>query len=111
MRNSGKLSLPVVAITCLLLILQVSGLQAGSGREQKQAELDAACEAAREKKLAPLRKHFVEQCVKNEEQPDRATCEAYYSDYGARAGTRAPLFYDLPECVEAFNYQASERQS
>lgn len=108
MRNPGKRFLIFLAALCLLL--QLSGLQADSEREQKQAELDAACEAAREKKLAPLREQMVKQCVHNKEQPDRAACEAYYSDYGAKAGNRAPLFYDLPECVKAFEYQTSERE-
>jgi hypothetical protein len=93
------------------LVLLTPVLQADPDREQHQAHLDAACEAAREKALAPLRKLHIEQCVRDEEQPDRATCEAYYSDYGAKAGGRAPLFYDLPECVEAFEYQNSERES
>ncbi len=103
------------SIICLLatgLLLSPAPLLADStDREQKQAQLDAACEAAREKRLAPLRKQFVEQCIRDKEQPDRAACEAYYSDYGARSGSRAPLFYDLPECVKAFEYQHSERQS
>jgi hypothetical protein len=94
----------------LLLLLGVAGLQARTDREQQQARLDAACETAREKKLAPLRKQFVEQCVRDKEQPDRAACESFYSDYGARSGDRAPLFYDLPECKRAFEYQNSQRQ-
>ena len=108
---NGPTTRPLLAVLCLALMLPASGLYADSDREQKQAELDAACEAAREKKLAPLRKQFVEQCVREEEKPDRASCEAYYSDYGAQAGDRAPLFYDLPECVKAFDYQNSDRQS
>lgn len=109
MRKPGNPFLLLLAAFCLVL-LPVCGLQAGPDREQKQAELDAACEAAREKKLAPLREQMVKQCVHNKEQPDRAACEAYYSDYGAKAGSRAPLFYDLPECVKAFDYQTSERE-
>jgi hypothetical protein len=110
MQYPGKQSIHLMLALCLLL-LSVSALQADPDREEKQAELDAACEAAREQKLAPMREQMVKQCVHNKEQPDRAACEAYYSDYGARAGSRAPLFYDLPECVKAFDYQASERQS
>lgn len=111
MVDPGKRALHLSAALCLLLFLPPSGLQADPDREQKQAELDAACEAAREKKLAPLRDQMVKQCVRDKEQPDRAACEVYYSDYGARAGSRAPLFYDLPECVKAFDYQTSERES
>lgn len=79
-------------------------------RVHQQAELDAACEAAREKKLAPMREQYIEDCVKNEEQRDRRACEVFYSDFGAQSGNRAPLFYDLPECVEAFDFQNSQRR-
>jgi len=105
-----KSSLICLWASCLLLGPIVLPA-AGTDREEKQAQLDAACEAAREKRLAPLRKQFVEQCVRDKEQVNRAACEAYYSDYGAQSGQRAPLFYDLPECVKAFEYQHSERQS
>jgi len=73
--------------------------------ENKQAELDAACEAAREAKLAPMRAEFVEECVEKKQRSDRAACERFYADFGAQTGNRAPLFYDLPECEEAFNYR------
>lgn len=103
------------SIICMViaggLLTSATLLAENFDRKQKQAQLDAACEAAREKRLAPLRKQFVEQCVRDKEQEDRAACEAYYSDYGAQSGHRAPLFYDLPECVKAFEYQHSERQS
>lgn len=79
-------------------------------REAKQAKLDEACEAAREAKLAPLRAQFVEECVREKQRSSRQECEVFYSDYGAQSGNRAPLFYDLPECVEAFEYQQSERK-
>ncbi len=32
-------------------------------RKAKQAELDAVCEVARQKKLVPLRAQYVEECV------------------------------------------------
>lgn len=80
-------------------------------RDQKQAALDAACEAAREKKIAPIRNKYIEACVANREQPSREACERFYADYGGRMGGRAPLFYDLPECVKAFDYQQSTRES
>lgn len=78
-------------------------------REVRQAELDKACEAARQERLEPLRKKFVEECVRQQERDSREECEAFYADYGAATGGRAPLFYDLPPCVEAFEYANSER--
>jgi hypothetical protein len=97
----------------LLIILTVmlsSPVMADVSRDEKQAALDAACETAREEKLAPIRTEYVEDCVANKEQPNRAACERFYADYGGRMGGRAPLFYDLPECVEAFDYLQSARE-
>lgn len=74
-------------------------------RAARQAELDAACEAAREAKLAPLRAQHIEECVAKEQRQDRAACERFYADYGNRSGNQAPLFYDLPECVAAHNHR------
>lgn len=91
-------------LVAFLILLMAGPLMAGESREQKQAKLDAACEVAREKKLAPMRKQFVEDCVANNELPSRAECERFYADYGGRMGGRAPLFYDLPECVSAFEF-------
>ena len=73
--------------------------------KSEQAKLDAACEAAREKQLAPLRAGFIEECIEKKQRPDRAACERFYADFGNQSGNRAPLFYDLPECVEAFDYR------
>jgi hypothetical protein len=98
--------LMMVLVSCLI----ATDAMADRKRDKKQAELDAACEQAREKKLAPMREQFVDECVKNKEQPDRKSCEFFYSDFGAQSGNRAPLFYDLPECVEAFDFQNSQRQ-
>ena len=70
----------------------------------EQARLDAACEAARQEKLAPLRAGFIDECVEKKQRPDRAACERFYADYGNQSGNRAPLFLDLPECVKAFEY-------
>jgi hypothetical protein len=74
-------------------------------RAARQAELDAACEAAREAKLAPLRAQYIEECVAKEQRQDRAACERFYADYGSRTGNQGPLFYDLPECVAAHNHR------
>jgi len=68
-----------------------------------QRSLDQACQAARASKLAPMRQQLVDECTEKKEKKDRASCERYYRDYGERSGTRAALFYDLPECVEAHN--------
>jgi hypothetical protein len=101
-------------ITQLLLLSVLIGYSvislvlADSKNSSRQAELDQACEVAREKKLAPERKKYVEECVTNKQKPDRASCERFYADYGNRSGNRAPLYYDLPECEKAFQYRKGQ---
>jgi hypothetical protein len=98
--NASNLS----SALAVMAILFAPAIAAASDRDAKQAELDAACEAAREAKLAPLRAQYVEECVEKKQRPDRASCERFYADFGNRSGNRAALFYDLPECVAAFEY-------
>ena len=100
-----------VFLSILLMLLVANPALAKESRQDKQGRLDGACEVERQKKLAPMRKQFVEECVANKEFPNRKECERFYSDYGQRMGGRAPLFYDLPECVEAFEFQQSARSS
>ena len=88
----------------LLLAVPVSAAEE-KWSEARQAELDAACEAARQERLEPERERLVEECVREKQRPDRAACERFLADYGNRAGNRPALYYDLPQCVEAFDYQ------
>lgn len=97
-----------VLLFIVLIPLLISPLQAKESREEKQARLDAACEIERQKKIAPMRKKVIEDCVANKELSDRSECERFYADYGERMGGRAPLFYDLPACVTAFDFQQGD---
>jgi hypothetical protein len=101
----------LLIISTLIITLASPALAKKETREEKQARLDAACEVAREKKLAPLRARYIKECVANKELPSLEECERFYADYGGRMGGRAPLFYDLPECVTAFEYQQGVRAS
>ncbi len=96
-----------VTLAAALLFTFVAQPACAKWNEKKQATLDAACEAARQQKLAPMKAEFVEECVEKKQKPDRAACERFYADFGNQSGNRAPLFYDLPECEEAFQYRKS----
>ena len=68
-------------------------------------ELNRRCEAAREKRIAPLRQQAIEECVAKG-QKSREECTRFYADYGegGRTGTgtyRPRMFSDLPECQTA----------
>lgn len=95
----------VGSIGSAMLLAVLLGGVATAADDARQAQLDAACEAARERRLAPERARFVEECVERRQREDRAACERFYSDYGAQSGNRAPLYYDLPECVQAFEHR------
>jgi hypothetical protein len=106
-----KISLASIFLpTLLILLIPCSIIGDENDRTTRQAHLDAECEAAREQKLAPEREKHVEECVHNKARNSREGCERFYSDYGARSGNRAPLYYDLPECVSAFEFRKSYRQ-
>lgn len=99
----------------LLLVVLVSTLidpaLAGESREEKQARLDAACEVERQKLLVPMREEYIGECVTNKEKPSLEECERFYANHGERTGRHPPLYYDLPECVKAFEFQQSARSS
>ncbi len=100
----------VQVLFSIVFILFLSGnALAEESREAKQARLDAACEVERQKLLVPMRKEYIAECVTNNELPSLEECEQFYADHGERTGRHAPLYYDLPECVEAFEFQQSAR--
>jgi hypothetical protein len=77
-------------------------------------ELDRKCEAARAARLAPIRAELIDKCVKVDRRP-REACESEFARYGDTRATGpgkavAGLFYDLPECVEAFEARGKYRR-
>ena len=105
-----KSRLWLLAIVAVLSFATANAVETEADRKAKQAELDAICEQARQRKIAPLREKVIRECVDKEQRPDRASCERFYADHGERTGSQDPLFYDLPECVEAHEYRRSYRQ-
>ncbi len=75
-------------------------------------KLDAACNAAREAKLAPERETLIKNCVK--EGKSQASCNSYYKSYGdasGNAGNYTARKYDnLPECDTAREARSKHRE-
>ena len=89
-----------LALTAMLVVTPAVAQDA-------QAELDAACQAAREKKLEPKRRQLVEECVQKGDK-SREECARFYADWDGRIGdTGARMFFDLPECEKALDHQRS----
>ena len=101
----------VIVMSTLMASAAVFADALGDARNTKQAELDAACELARQEKITLERARHIEKCVKSRLLADRETCERFYADYGESAANQAPLFYDLPECEKAHEYRNSYRNS
>jgi hypothetical protein len=97
----------------LMLTITVSSQAGGTrkAREATQAELDATCEVTRQEKIGHARAEYIEECVETKQRADRASCERFYADYGNASANRAPLFYDIPECIEAHDFRRSYRNS
>lgn len=77
-------------------------------REQKEARqiaLDEQCRIAREKILSVERAQYVEECVQGGSRRSRDECERFYADHGAATATSGPLYVDLPECLEAYEFR------
>ena len=81
-----------------------SGSASAGDSQGKQAELDAACEAARQVALAPRKADIYQECIdKFKKNPE--VCEQEADGYNGNRVGGSPLFYDLPACEAAFEYQ------
>ena len=107
MKNTCLLSMALAMVVSATVLAD----EMGKERDAKQAELDAACEVARQKKIILVRAELIEECVETKQLVDRATCERFYADYGESSANQAPLFYDLSECEKAHEYRRSYRSS
>jgi hypothetical protein len=98
----------------VLLLLPLSALAQSEAELRRYAELDRQCEAAREKKLAPLRTKKIEACARDQKR-SRADCEREFADFGntharVTGGATGGMFYDLPECLAATAARNQYRQ-
>jgi hypothetical protein len=103
------------AVPLIVLALLAGPAFAQTDTEMKQLdELDRMCEAAREKRLAPLRAERIERCMTLEKR-SRDECTSEYANWGntrptALGRARPGLFYDLPECRAAFEARQRYRR-
>ena len=98
----------MLRVTSIILVVVMTALNNGlaiaEDRQTKQAELDAACEAARQTALAPKKAEIYQECI-DKFKKSVEVCEQEAAGYNGNRVGRTPLFYDLPECEPAFEYQ------
>jgi hypothetical protein len=102
------------AILLSLALIPLGALAQSEAELKHYANLDRQCEAAREKKLAPVRSARIEACVR-EQKRTREDCDNEFANYGnthgkAGGGAIGGIFYDLPECVAATEARNRYRQ-
>lgn len=100
-------------LTAAVMLLGLSGAAVSETeedlRQARQAELDRACEAARQVALAPRRQEIYEECI-NRFGKEEDVCRSEANSYNGHRIGGSPLFYDLPECEEAYEYRKAEDQ-
>lgn len=110
------MKLPILVLPLLAAAVLLAPLPASAQTEaelRRLDELDRQCEAAREKKLAPLRAARIERCVREDKRKlDECTAElaTWGQTQGTKSAARTGLFYDLPECVAAFEARQQYRR-
>lgn len=90
-----------------VLALLLCGVVQAQEDDPTEARLDAACESAREAKLAPIRQQYTRECIDKGNDP--GYCERYNSTFGDGTASRGPLYYELPECESAYQYKKDNR--
>jgi hypothetical protein len=94
----------------LLALVVASCAQAFQADDERnaarQAEYDRACEAARTVKLTPLRQQAFVECMNSKRNTDSAEdCKRKTSGANLNIQGGGTRFYDLPACVEAFEFR------
>ena len=77
-------------------------------QDKKQAQLDKACEEARQIALAPLKKEIYQECLQKLGQ-SKAACQSNADAYNGNRINGAPRFYELPACQKAFTYRGKHK--
>ena len=99
------------------ILLALAGSLPAFSQAASLQELERRCETAREAKIAPLREAAIRDCASaNRSSRTLADCQRIHVDFGQGGGVvgggfRAPMFIDLPQCVEFFKAQDQQRRN
>jgi len=113
-RYVSKGEMQLLRFTILTLFISMpaicNGLESDDDRRHKQAELDYACEEARQIALAPRKLAVYQECI-DKFKKEVEYCEKQADDYNGTRVNGSPLFYDLPECEVAFENRSKYRKA
>jgi hypothetical protein len=98
-------SLALFALIISLVITSTTAL----ADDKKQAKLDQACEDARQKALKPRKKEIYQECREKFKKSEKV-CKHEADTYNGNRIGGAPMFYELPACVNAFNNRKKHKK-
>ena len=93
----------ICSLAFLLLTLTSSNVFSHNSAD-KQALLDKACESARQKALKPRKKEVYQECLTKFKKSEKL-CSEEANAYNGNRINGAPMFYELPACVKAFEFR------
>ena len=88
----------------LLISQQINAKEISPARLKQQVLLDQQCEKDRYIALAPRRKEIYQECL-NVFKKSEKVCKEDAAAYNGNRINGAPLFYEKPSCVKAFDYK------
>ncbi len=99
----NSLLLTSFLITISLITLYSSTVLANTTKIE-QARLDKVCESSRQKALEPRKKEIYQECL-TKFKKDKSVCQQEADAYNGNRINGAPMFYELPACVKAFEFR------
>jgi len=93
----------VVFLTLSLTYL-VSSMAFAHAKKGEQKKLDDACESARQIALLPRKKEIYQECL-TKFKKSKEECKDQANAYNGNRINGAPMFYELPACVKAFEFR------
>jgi hypothetical protein len=97
------MKLNVIFIAIILFTVNSSIAQAESSKT-KQAELDKACESARQVALKPRKIEIYSECL-TKFKKSKSVCQQEADTYNGNRINGAPMFYELLACENAFKFR------
>ncbi len=91
-------------ILTIVLMILYSSVSTAYSTKTELAKLDTACENARQKALAPRKEEIYQECL-TKFKKDKSVCQRQADAYNGNRINGAPMFYEFPACVKAFEFR------
>lgn len=94
----------------LLIISTHSFAEVSATQMDKLLKLNIACEQDRQAKLKDRKKDIYQECIHHFKKSEEV-CQDEAQGYNGQRKNGAPLFYELPSCVKAFEFKKTLKEN